>query len=226
MVDIEYTGPPDVDSTTLDLWSSLPEELSNPSFFMSSAEHALILDLFVDAVKSGNTRNLDILLSSTLLSSPMSLHTLLALVWTSVSISMIVRITALQRFTQCMGTGTALDFQGFIPHLIAALSDQSKDIRDAAAKAITALHETYSASTKHSVVELMDMYPEDTATTTTLKWLSSAEAKWLVGSNLLPKLAECRLDCNYVVRLLGGILNGAGKKGKKEQYHPHIGYLI
>ena len=71
----------------------------------------------------------------------------------------------------------------------------------------------------------MELYPEDPVTTTALKWLSLPEAKWLVNS-IVSKLPECRLDCNYIVRLLGGVLNSAGKKEKKQQYKLLLYLLI
>ena len=37
----------------------------------------------------------------------------------------------------------------------------------------------------------MELYSEDPATITTLKWLSLPEAKWLVNS-IVSKLPECR----------------------------------
>lgn len=227
MMEIDSTGPQDVNPITLGRWSSLPEELSYPSLFASSAEHLLILDLFVDALKIGNTDDLDKLLSSPLLlKSSITLPSLFARVWMTVSYSASVRSKALNRLAQYLrGMGSNLDFQGFIPHIIAGLSDYSKDIREAAANLLTAIHEIYSSNTKHSVIGLMEMYPEDAATTSTLKWLSLPEAKWFVG-RIIPKLAECKLDCNYIVRLLGGILDGAGKKGKKEQYDSFIFFLI
>jgi hypothetical protein len=227
MMEIDYTDPQDANSIELDQWSSLPEELSNPSFFAPSAQHLSLIDLFVDAVKIGNNDNLEKLISSSLLSkSPIALPSLFARVWMTVSYSASVRSTALNRFAQHLrGMGSNLDFQGFIPHIIAGLSDYSKDIREAAANSLTAVHEIYSSNTKHSVIGLMELYPEDAITTSALKWLSLPEAKWLVNG-IVSKLAECKLDCNYVVRLLGGILDGAGKKGKKEQYSPFIFFLI
>ena len=226
-MEIDYTDAQDANSISLDRWSSLPEELSNPSFFASSAEHLLILDLFVDAAKIGNTDNLDKLLSSSPLSkSPITLPSLFSRVWMTVSYSASVRSIALKRFAQHLrGMGSNLDFQGFIPHIIAGLSDYSKDIREAAANSLIAVHEIYSSNIKHSVIGLMELYPEDATTTSALKWLSLPEAKWLVGG-IVSKLAECKLDCNYIVRLLGGILDSAGKKGKKQQYDPFIFFLI
>ena len=64
----------------------------------------------------------------------------------------------------------------------------------------------------------MEMYAEDVASLNTLKWLSIPEVKWLLTHVLLPKLAECKLDAGYIHRVVGEILNHAGKKGKKEQY--------
>jgi hypothetical protein len=226
MMEIDDSGP-HANSITLDRWSSLPEELSNPSFFASSAEHVLTLDLFVDAVKIGNSDNLDKLLTSSRLSkSSITLPSLFARVWMTVSYSVSVRSAVLNRFAQHVrALRVNLDFQGFIPHIIAGLSDYSKDIREAAANSLTAVHEVYSSNTKPSVLGLMELYPEDATTSSALKWLSLPEAKWLVDS-IVPKLAECKLDCNYIVRLLGGILDSAGKRGKKEQYDdPFMFYL-
>jgi hypothetical protein len=227
MMEIDYTDPQGENSITLDRWSSLPEELSNPSFFASSPEQLFILDLFVNAAKIGNTNDLDKLLASSLLSkSPISLPSLFARIWMTVSYSASVRSTALNRFAQHLhDMGSNLDFQGFIPHIIAALSDYSKDIREAAANSLTAVHQIYSSNTKHSVIGLMQLYLKDAATSSALKWLSLPEAKWLV-SGIVSKLAECKLDCNYIVRLLGSILDGAGKKGKKEQYDAFAFFLI
>lgn len=214
-MDVEYTNA----GATFDRWASLPDELSNPSFFITTPEHTIILDLFSE---SNNQENLDKLLSSVLLSKvPISLPSLFARVWTTMSYPTRVRATALYQYTQHVKGKSNLDFQGFIPHLIAALSDDSKDIRDTASKALTALHQTYSLSTKHSVLGLMELYSEDS--TAALKWLSMAEAKWLVDS-VVSRLAECQLDCKYIVRLLVGILNRAAKKGKKEQYCLQIFY--
>src|SRR5204862_3410899 len=86
MMEIEYTEPQDTNSAALDRWSSLPEELSNPSFFVSSAEHLLILEFFVDAVKTESKDNLEKLLSSSLLlRTPITLPSFFARVWMTVS---------------------------------------------------------------------------------------------------------------------------------------------
>lgn len=217
-MDIEYTNPTSIDSKTTDLWASLPEDLTNPSFFVNSPVHAAIITLLEDAVNSGDKSKFERLLSSVPLSkSSLTIPSLLAREWITLSNSTHVRTTALDQFTEHLIKAEATrNFQGFIPHLIAALSDYSKDVREATARALTTLHEKYPSATKTTVVGLMDMYLEDSSTNT-LKWLSTAEAKWLLGNILLPKLAECRLDCNYIIRLLGEVLNGAGKKGKKEQ---------
>src|SRR5947199_3317217 len=151
MIEVEYTEPLVVGLEAVDSWSSLPEELSNPSFFMFSAEHVLILDLFCEAARQSDSPKLDNLLSLKLLTqSLVSVPSLLARVWTGVSYSGRARITALDRFTQQLQKGSSLDFQGFTPHLIIALSDPSKEIRNDAANAMQALHEIYSSSKKHS----------------------------------------------------------------------------
>lgn len=62
----------------------------------------------------------------------------------------------------------------------------------------------------------MEMYAVDVASLNTLKWLSIPEVKWLL-SILLGKSSECELDPEYTRRLLGEVLNEAGKKGKKDQ---------
>lgn len=218
MMDIEATDAQDIKLTEVDLWSSLPEELSNPSFFLNTSEHALFLERFVDAAKSENPQMDKFLTSPALSKSTVSLPSLFARVFITVSHSIRVRTASLNQFTQIVNTAdSTLDFQGFIPHLIAALSDTSKDIRDAAATAVTALHKSYSSTaTRNTVVGLTDLYPEEGSGT--LKWLLAHEAKWLVDTVLMPKLAECQLDGGYVIRSLATLLNGAGKKGKKEQY--------
>jgi hypothetical protein len=222
MMDIEYTNGQDPKKIILaDSWTSLPEELSNPSFFAYHPEQEAILDYFVNSVKAASTSQLDKLLASTLLNkSPVSLPSFLARAWTTVSYPTRVRVTALNRFTQLSATSNSYDFQGFIPHLVVALSDNSKEIRSAAATVITTLDTHYrsSDSSQTTVIGLTDLYVEDT-----LKWLSPSTAKWLVEDILSSKLEECSLDCNYVVRLLGAMLNGAGKKGKKEQYFLYLG---
>lgn len=68
------------------------------------------------------------------------------------------------------------------------------------------------------------MYPEDVTSLNTLKWLSIPEVKWFLTQVVMPKLAECILDATYLRRILGQILNHAGKKGKKEQYPPIIAF--
>ena len=214
MDEIDYAKPEEPES---DPWSSLPTELSNVSFFTISPEHKSIVDTFANTAKSVSEMKLDNLLSSKLLSqSPVSIPSFYARVWTSPSYSARARTIALDHFTQHLKEKSATsDFQGFIPHVIVALCDSSKEVRDAGAGALTALHETYPTTSKVTVVGLADLYPEESAG---LKWLSTAEVKWLLGNVILPKLAECQLDRNYLRRLLGGVLNGAGKKGKKEQY--------
>jgi HEAT repeat len=230
MTGIEYPDRTDVDVTeAINPWSSLPEELSNPSFFISNTDHGVILDFFVSAVRSGNVDNLEKLLSSPLLSiSPLTLPSLLARIWTTVSYSIRTRTTALTKFNQLLSIAEpTFDFQGFIPHLIASLSDSSPEVRDATATAVTALHPNYSSpANKRTVLGLTDLYPEVYIEGTELKWLAIPEAKWLIGDILLPKLPECRLDSGFVVRLIGGILNNAGKKGKKEQFFTCFTLLI
>lgn len=221
MEEIEYTKPEEPEP---DPWSSLPSELSNPSFFTMSPEHKSILDTFANTAKSVSEMKLDTLLSSELLSkSLVSIPSFYARVWTSPSYPARARTIALDHFTQHLKEKASIsDFQGFIPHLIVALCDSSKEVRDAGAIALTMLHETYPMTLKVTVIGLADLYPEESAG---LKWLSTAEVKWLLGNVILPKLAECRLDRNYIMRPLGEVLNGAGKKGKKEQYILTFGWL-
>jgi HEAT repeat len=213
MDEIEYTMPEESES---DPWSSLPSELAHPSFFTISPEHKSILNAFANTATSVSEMKLDTLLSSELLSkSPISIPSFYARVWTSPSYPARARTIALDHFTEHLkDKATNSDFQGFIPHLIVALCDSSKEVRDAAATALTTLHETFPTTIKVTVIGLADLYPEESAG---LKWLSTAEVKWLLGNVILPKLTECQLDRKYVTRLLGGVLNGAGKKGKKEQ---------
>jgi len=214
MDEIEYSTPKESES---DPWSSLPTELSNPTFFTISSEHTSILDTFANTAKSVSEMRLETLLSSSLLTqSPVSVPSFYARIWTTPSYPVRARTIALDHFMlHLKERASSSDFQGFIPHLIVAISDLSKEVRDVAANVLTAMHETYPTTSKVTVVGLADLYPEESAG---LKWLSTPEVKWLLGNIILPKLAECRLDCNYITRLLGGVLNGAGKKGKKEQY--------
>ena len=214
MEEIEHTQPAEADS---DPWSSLPAELSNPSFFTFSQEHRSILDRFANTANSISEMKLESLLSSDLLAkSPISIPSFYARIWTTFSYPIHARTISLDRFTMYIKEkAPTSDFQGFIPHLIIALSDLSKEIRDAGANALTAVYETYPATSKVTVIGLTDLYHEESAG---LKWLSPAEVKWVLGNVILPKLAECRLDCNYITRLLAGVLDSAGKKGKKEVY--------
>jgi len=219
MKDVETSEP---DSTTLevDSWSTLPDELSNPSFFINSPETTAILDLFKDIVSSGDQSQYDKLSSQPILTkSPVTVPSLLARVWTTISYSIPVRQFALDQFNIHLTAPPAShDFQGFIPHVIAALSDPSDTIRVSATAVVKAMQARYSkSSTKSTPVGLADLYPEEDGSGG-LKWLSAPEAKWFIGDILLPKLPECQIDSNYVVRLIGGLLNGAGKRGKKEQY--------
>lgn len=207
---------------TINRPSSLPKELPHPSFFAISSDHTIFLDLFVDTSISGNVDKVFSL--STLSESAVTLPSLLARVWIFTSYPILARTSALRKFTQLITQDCSVDFQGFIPHLIAALSDVSNDVRGAAADAFSALNETYSAN-KTSVLGLEDLYPENNNSAGSLKWLSTTEAKWLIGI-VLTKLAECRLDSHYVLRLLTEILNRAGKKGKKEQYPLQKRFLI
>jgi hypothetical protein len=223
MKDVESTdsGPT---NAVVDLWSTLPEELSNPSFFVSTPESTLILNLFQEVVISSNLIQQEKLLSSPLVTkSPITLPSLLARVWLTASYPLQVRQFALNHFrTYLSSAPVSHDFQGFIPHLIAALSDSSDSIRAAAASAVNVLHNRYlNTSTKTTPIGLSDMYPEDEGSGG-LKWLSTAEAKWFIAEMLVEKLPECEIDGNFVVRLVGGLLNGAGKKGKKEQYVPEF----
>ena len=225
MLDIEYTNGHNLTADAVDLWASLPEELSAPSFFTYQPEHELILDHFLDAAKAQDTATLDKLLSLPLLTkSPVSSPSLFARIWTTVSCPVRVRVDCLIRFTRLVGTELSYDFQGFIPHLIVGLSDASKEIRSAAAHAISALERGSSSSASRTVVGLTDLYVEDG--TSGLKWLSPATAVWLVNEILTPKLEECRLDFNYVVQLLAETLNQVAKKGKKEQYDPNFRLMI
>jgi U3 small nucleolar RNA-associated protein 10 len=215
-IESEATNP------TLDLWSTLPDELSNPSFFVSTPESTAVLNLFQEVVISGNSIQQEKLLSSPLLTkSPITLPSIFARVWTTLSYPLRVRQLALTHFSTFLSSPPfSHDFQGFIPHLIVALSDSSDSIRAAAASSVRVLYNRYlNASTKSTPVGLSDMYPEEEGSGG-LKWLSTAEAKWLVSETLVERLPECEIDGNIIVRLIGGLLNGAGKKGKKEQYVP------
>jgi U3 small nucleolar RNA-associated protein 10 len=211
--------PNEINSNTIEMdpFSSLPEELSHPSFFSLAPEHTAVIDLFVKAIKKGNV---DTFLASPLLSmDPVSMPSLLARTWSTVSYPANIRATALNMFTQYSSELESSDFQGFIPYLIVALTDSSKEIRDAAVDSLFALKQLYSSSSKKiEVVGLMNLYPTESDE---LKWLMSAEANWLVTS-LTEVQAECRLDSNYVVRLLTERLNDAGKKGKKDKYPPFV----
>jgi hypothetical protein len=221
MMEIEYSNPADSGIVEPPIWSSLPEELSNPSLFVPCVESNAVTNFFVGAVATSNDDDIEKLLSLPQLSkSPVSLPSLYARIWTTITFSNRSRTTALVRFTQHLSTAHAtLDFQGFIPHLIAALSDASLQLREAAATAVVALQQHYLANGKKTtVVGLSDLYAEDSTKESELKWLSMAEALWVLQDVLLPKLPECKLDSNFVVRLLGGVLNRGGKKSKKDSY--------
>jgi hypothetical protein len=199
----------------------LPEELSKPSFFIfDSADHTTVIAYFVYLAQQGDTDGVTNLFSSSLLSnSPVSIPSLLARVWISPSYSVPSRTRALHLFSAHLTeSDSSLDFQGFIPHLITALSDPDKEVRAAAASAVLAYETSLSRlSSKTTVVGLDDLYIEDEKLGS-LKWLGLPERKWLIESVLVPKLEECRLDGSYVVRLFSEALNVTSKKHKKEQY--------
>jgi hypothetical protein len=204
----------EIDAMEIDQLPTLPEELSHPSFFSLSPEHTAVVDLFADAVQKGNVENF---LSSPVFSKhPVSMPSLLARAWCTLSYPADVRTTALNIFSQYSSeAGPSFDFQGFLPYLITSLANSSKEIRNEAADALIALRQLYSTPEKNvTVVGLTDLYGHETGE---LKWLLAAEASWLV-TGVTDSHAECRLDSNYVFRLLAGILNEAGKKGKRDQY--------
>jgi len=218
MMDVEsdnqMTAPEDTD-----IFSILPAKLPSSSFFINNSEdQKAIINYFVRKAKIDETEQLDKLLTSPVLSSTISIPTLLSRIWISKFHPEKARLSALQRFTSHLTKDLSLDFQGFIPHLLVALSDPSKSIREQAAKAITVLHQTSSQiPSRSTVVGLNDLYLESGEAT--LKWLSKSERKWFLESVLVPKLEECRLDSNYIVRLMAEMINGAGKKSKKESYN-------
>jgi|SRR5579859_1897892 len=225
MMEIEYTATP---TKTVDPWSLLPEELSQPSFFIYSPEQDPVIAAYVEYTDTNNHFQLDKLLNSKLLAkSKVILPSLLARIWTTPSYSVRARVSAIDNFTlKVISASTKFDYQAFIPLLIVALVDSSKDIRSTAAAAFGVFNNAYLAvSARPTVVGLTDLYHEDESTGKVMKWLSISEAKWLVQNVITPKLAECVLDGNYIVRLLGNVLNGASKKGKKEQYFPTSTFL-
>lgn len=219
MKDVE-TIERDTSTALVDSWSFLPDELSNPSFFINSSETTAVLNLFQDLASSNDQSQMDKLLSYPMLRKlPVTLPSIFARVWTTTSYSLPIRQLALSQFKMHITSAPASqDFQGLIPHVLAALSDSSDAIRVAAATVVKAMHDRYTkTATKSTPVGLADLYPEEEGSGG-LKWLSLPEAKWFVGDILMSKLPECEIDSNYVIRLVGGLLNGAGKKGKKEQY--------
>jgi len=195
-------------------WSTLPTELSHPSFFNFDAEHSIVVDAFVEIVNTFNAQGFDKLMTvANFTQSVASFPSLLARVWLSLSLSNHIRVAALEQFAQYLTTCPPnVDFQAFLPHVIAALSDPSRDVRNASGDAFKVMTERYGPGSGHDTVAgLADLYPDSNG----LKWLSSAEAKSL-GQSISPKLGECKLDPNYILTLFGGILNGAGKRNKKE----------
>ena len=219
MMEIDYASPAISATITVDPWSLLPKELTNPSLLASPAEYSIISELYSVAVTTSNPANIEQLFSlPLLLNSPLSLPTFLARTWITVSHPAPIRTAALTHFADVISPDTTHDLQGFFPHILVALSAPEKPIREAACKVLTQLHQVYSSGTKHSIVGLMEMYAEDVASLNTLKWLSIPEVKWFLAHVLLPKLAECKLDAAYIHKVVGEILNQAGKKGKKEQY--------
>jgi len=218
-MEVEYPNPTISATMTVDPWSLIPSELTNPSFFASPTEYAIISEIYSVAVTTSNRSNIEKLFSSPLLlNSPLSLPTFLARTWITLSHSTSVRSAALTHFADVISPDTTHDLQGFLPHILVALSTAEKPIREAACTVLTQLHRVYSSNTKHSIIGLMEMYAEDVASLNTLKWLSIPEVKWFLTHVLLPKLAECKLDAGYIHKVVGEILNHAGKKGKKEQY--------
>jgi hypothetical protein len=218
MADVEYENQITAPEET-DIFSTLPDKLASPSFFVGNTEdQKRIINYFSDKAKIDETEQIDNLLASSLLSSRISIPALLGKIWITKSFPEKTRITALQRFTTHLTTSApSLDFQGFIPHLLAALSDSAKPIREQGAKGIAVLHQrAEKLPSRSTVVGLNDLYVE--SDDATLKWLSASERKWFLDSMLTPKLEECRLDSDYIVRLMGEVLNAAGKKTKKDSY--------
>lgn len=220
-MDIEYSNTATTTEVSAEVFPPLPKELSTPSFFvLNSSEQNVVLEHFLKLARSGNQEEIDKLLTSPLLSSsPVSIPSLLSRVWNSYSNPLRARVIALNRFASHLANaGSSLDFQGFLPHLIAALSSTANDVREAAAASLLTYRQSLEKlSSKAKVIGLDELYVEDESLGG-LKWLSLAERQWLVKSVLIPKLEECRLDRNYIIRLLGEVLNGAGKRGKKDQY--------
>jgi len=222
MAEIEYTSGASGTESPGKTIPVLPETFTRPSFLLfSSADHNAVIDYFVQMEKAGDKDGVRDLITSPLLStSPVSLPSLLARIWISPAHPVSARVTALQLFANhfTKPESSSFDLQGFIPHLVVGLSDSNKEVRATAANSIVAYNKTLShLSSKATVVGLDDLYVEDEKLGG-LKWLALPERKWLIESIIIPKLEECRLDPNYVARLVGEAINAAGKKGKKEQY--------
>lgn len=145
--------------------------------------------------------------------TPMLL-TLLMRIWSS-DLNVSSRVRALELATtelKLLSETTKIDFQILSPYAVVALGDKAPAVRRAAVDLCTTIYNSYGAnSVKDKVGHDVKLWCPDGifgVATNQLHKLSSLDAHTLLKKMVIPILADCLLDHNYIATALADALNG------------------
>jgi len=146
------------------------------------------------------------------------LFTLLMRIWSS-DLNVSSRVRALELATtelKLLSETTKIDFQILSPYAFVALGDEAPAVRRAAVDLCTTIYNSYGAnSVKDKVGDEVKLWCPDGifgVATNQLHKLSSLDAQSLLKKMVIPILADCLLDHNYIAKALADALNGKDLK--------------
>ncbi|EME85551.1 uncharacterized protein MYCFIDRAFT_41337 [Pseudocercospora fijiensis CIRAD86] len=150
-----------------------------------------------------------------------NLLSFLARVWTS-ELPSSTKSRALQiardLFEQFVLQDHVGDLQALIPYLISALADSASSVRNAAAAACISLEAIYRTMKKSKADAKVwakdDVYGKESST---LHWLTHADAHKILSDALLPILEDCVVDQTYVGQALTDIINAPSSAARSDR---------
>ncbi|KXL43812.1 hypothetical protein M433DRAFT_58714 [Acidomyces richmondensis BFW] len=220
--------PDGIDSDEADLLLTGLPELGDGSFSFLNPQNANTFKQYAAAFtacsmsaspKSNLIRllRLGTLQKSKAADTPMLLS-LLMRIWAS-DLNVISRVRALELATtelRLLSENTRIDFQILSPYALVALGDEAPAVRRAAANLCTAIYNSYGANAAEGKLgdDVKLWYPDGIfgLATTQLHKLSSLNALSILKKVVMPILADCLLDHNYVAKALADAFNGKDLK--------------
>ncbi|OLL27008.1 U3 small nucleolar RNA-associated protein 10 [Neolecta irregularis DAH-3] len=139
----------------------------------------------------------------------LSLITFFGYVWSITTHVNRSRVMALNLVEDVVSSSEYTDFQILIPYLLIVLGDRSLKIRTAAVSAFQEVIKMYDKVQTSPIGHIVG-YGDNSKN---IKWLPWSVAKYFANEVIAPHLEEYLLDEEKIMKIIGHLLSGIGRKG-------------